>query len=262
MVVIPASTFLMGAADEDEMAGDAERPLHTVTLSSFYIDQFEVTVAQYAAFLNDIGGYVGLCNSFTCLSTGFETTSSHLINDTNTGDYIARPGYASHPINNVSWHGADAYCAWVGGRLPTEAEWELAARGADGRRYPWGNEAPDETRALFEAAFDDLQAVDGLPGGVSPFEVYGMAGSMWEWVADEYSEAFYAESPAENPANLSQFRVTDRVLRGGGYRSEASELRATYRAPAIPSSIKTSRTWVSVVHLPLRNKTYDFSYDL
>lgn len=225
---------MMGAADEDEMAGDGERPLHEVTLDSFQIDQFEVTVAHYAAFLNDKGSYVGVCNGFTCLSTGFETTNSHLINDTVSGDYIARPGYENTPINNVSWHGADEYCNWVGARLPTEAEWELAARGTDGRLYPWGNDAPDDTRALFNATFDDLQSVDALPDGISPFEVYSMAGSVWEWVADEYSDTFYAESPAANPANLSTFRVTDRVLRGGSYRSDASELRATYRIPGDP----------------------------
>ncbi|PIE79820.1 MAG: hypothetical protein CSA11_10595 [Chloroflexi bacterium] len=234
MVVIPASTFMMGAVDEDEMAGDAERPLHPITLSSFQIDQFEVTVAQYATFLNDIGGYVGMCNGFTCLSTGFETTSSHLINDTNSGDYIARPGQENTPINNVSWHGADAYCRWAGAALPTEAQWELAARNNDGRLYPWGNDAPDETRAVFNATFDDLQSVDALPQGISPFAVYGLAGSVWEWVADEYNDTFYAESPVENPANISELRVTDRVLRGGGYRSKASEIRSTYRIPGNP----------------------------
>lgn len=234
MVVIPASTFMMGALDEDEMAGDGERPLHEVTLDSFQIDQFEVTVAQYAAFLNDKGSYVGVCNGFTCLSTGFETSNSHLINDTNTGDYIAQPGQENTPINNVSWHGADEYCNWVGARLPTEAEWELAARGTHRRLYPWGSEPPYKTRVLFNATFDDLLPVDALPEGVSPFQVYGLAGSMWEWVADEYSDTFYAESPAENPANLSAFRVTDRVLRGGGYRSAASELRATNRIPGDP----------------------------
>ena len=94
--------------------------------------------------------------------------------------------------------------------------------------------APDETRALFNATFDDLQPVNSLTNGISPFEVYGLAGSVWEWVADEYSETFYAESPAENPANISEFRVTDRVLRGGGYASAASELRSTYRASGDP----------------------------
>ena len=234
MVVIPASTFMMGAVDADDLAGDAERPLHEVTLDSFQIDQFEVTVTQYAAFLNDIGGYVGLCNGFTCLSTGFETTNSHLINDTNTGDYVARPGQENTPINNVSWHGADAYCAWVDARLPTEAEWELAARGTNGRLYPWGSDAPDETRALFEATFDDLLPVEALPEGQSPYAVYGLAGGVWEWVADEYSETFYAESPAENPANISEFRVTDRVLRGGGYDSDTRELRSSLRVGGDP----------------------------
>lgn len=234
MVLVPATSFMMGAAEGDEAAGAGEQPLHEVRLDPFKIDRFEVTVAQYAAFLNDIGGYVGLCNGFTCLSTGFETLNSYLVNDVDTGEYMARVGFENYPINNVSWHGADAYCGWVDGRLPTEAEWEAAARGEDGRLYPWGNESPDDSRAIFNATFAELQPVDALPEGASPFGVYGMAGSVWEWVADEYSETFYAESPVENPVNAPAFRVTDRVLRGGGYASSASDLRATHRASGDP----------------------------
>lgn len=138
-VLIPATTFMTGATDEDELAEADERSRHEVTLSAFAIDLYEVSVAQYAAFLNTLGDYVNTCNGFTCLSTNFETTQSYLTD--NTIEYVPVAGFEDFPINNVSWHGANAYCQWVGGRLPTEAEWELVG-GGDGRLDP-GQSAGD-----------------------------------------------------------------------------------------------------------------------
>lgn len=232
-VLIPALTFAMGAAESDEMAAEDERPSHQVSIDSFYMDQYEVTVAQYAAFLNENGGYVSQCNGFTCLWTSFETLRSYLTDDVD--GYVARAGFADYPINNVSWHGANAYCAWAGGRLPTEAEWEAAARGDDGRLYPWGDEAPDGEHAVFGTTFADLGPVTAVADGASPFKVYGMAGSVWEWVADEYDAAYYASSPVQNPFNASEFRGRDRVLRGGGYDSPPEALRVNGRASESPT---------------------------
>lgn len=229
MVQIPAGTFMMGAADDDPLAEEDEKPAHSVTLSTFYLDQYEVSTLQYALFLNELGSYVNTCNGYLCLSTQFETTDSHLAFTLN-GEFTAESGFENYPINNVSWHGASAYCAWTGGRLPTEAEWEWAARGENGRIYPWGNEPPTEAVALFETNFDAFLPVNSLPDGSSPFTIYHMAGSVWEWVADAYDAAYYQTSPPENPTGPEAgIYEPERVLRGGGYDSPAEDLRVSNR---------------------------------
>ncbi len=235
VVQIPAGTFQMGANPNDPAAHADERPQHAVTLDSFHLDQYEVSVTQYAAFLTANGGHApSACEGFTCVKTSFEALDSHLV--WNGGAiYQAEPGFEKHPINFVTWYGARAYCAWVGGRLPTEAEWEYAARGTDGRRYPWGEAVPDETRALFGLGFDALLPVDAFPDGASYFDVWGMAGSLWEWTADWYAEDYYATSPDTNPLGPGEgeFRAP-RVLRGGGWDSLPEDLRATARQAAEP----------------------------
>lgn len=231
-VIVPATTFMMGARDEDELAEPDERSRHEVTVDAFAIDLYEVSVAQYAAFLNTLGQYVNACNGFTCLSTRFETTRSYLTDEL-TG-YIPVEGFGDYPINNVSWHGANAYCQWVGGRLPTEAEWELAATGGDGRFYPWGDalQIDDDgtVPAVFAGTFDDLQPVNSLPEGASPFGLHHMAGNVWEWVADGYDPIYYDRSPEENPTGPEVSVTDDYVMRGGGYDSPAADLRTTNRA--------------------------------
>ncbi|WP_420642625.1 protein kinase domain-containing protein [Candidatus Leptofilum sp.] len=231
-VLIPVTTFLMGARDDDELAEADERSRHEVTLDAFAIDLYEVSVTQYAAFLNTLGEYVAACNSFTCLSTRFETTRSYLTD--NTSGYLPLEGFGDYPINNVSWHGASAYCQWVGGRLPTEAEWELAATGGDGRFYPWGDDLQIDDDgtipAVFSGTFSNLQPVTSLPEGASPFGLHHMAGNVWEWVADGYDPIYYDRSPLENPTGADVGTTGDYVLRGGGYDSPAEELRTTNRA--------------------------------
>lgn len=228
IVFIPATTFQMGAAEDDANANPDERPLHTVTLDAFFIDRHEVTVRQYTAFLNVIGGYVNGCNGYTCLSTKAETTASHILGVMD-GSFVAEDGFDDYPVNHVSWYGAQAYCDWVGARLPTEAEWELAARGTDGRLYPWGSEEPQSNRAIFAADFSALRPVDALPAGASPHGIFGMAGGVWEWVADGYDTFFYVYSPEENPVAAAENVTAARVLRGGGYTSPAPEIRVTNR---------------------------------
>ncbi len=228
MVLIPATTFLMGAAADDPLAEGDEFSQHEVTLDSFYIDLYEVSVAQYARFINELDGYVSKCNGFLCLATHFETLNSYLTDDLE--GYIAQPGYENYPINNVTWHGADAYCHWVGGRLPTEAEWEYAAGGGDGRRYPWGNAEPDNTLAVFgNPNFATLQMVDSLPNGVSPFGLYHIAGNVREWVQDGYDVIYYDRGETVNPSAPQLNNYSPRVIRGGGYRSPATDLRLTNR---------------------------------
>jgi formylglycine-generating enzyme required for sulfatase activity len=235
VVQIPAGTFQMGANPDDSAAHADERPQHPVTLDSFYLDQYEVSVRQYAAFLTANGSHApSACLGFTCVKTSFEALDSRLIWNGGT-IYEAEPGFENHPINFVTWYGAKAYCEWVGGRLPTEAEWEYAARGTDGRRYPWGDEPADETRAIFSLLSFELLPVDALPDGTSFFEIYGMAGSLWEWVGDWYAEDYYAASPADNPTGPVGGVFRDpRVLRGGGWNSVPADLRATARQDADP----------------------------
>jgi formylglycine-generating enzyme required for sulfatase activity len=240
MLLIPAGTFLMGSGDNDFPAGPDERPQHEVTLDAFYIDQYEVSVEQFAALLNRLGHYQGTCDGFDCgLPRHVAGYSSYLLEEDlgdGTVQYYALTGFADYPINHVSWYGASFYCQAMGGRLPTEAEWEYAARGTDGRIYPWGNEPPNKEKAVYQSeSYDDLLPVDALPRGASPFGVYGMAGSMWEWVADWYDENFYAESVAENPTG-PEMGLT-KGIRGGAWpaNNQKDRIRATNRSSLDPT---------------------------
>ncbi|MFQ5434768.1 MAG: SUMF1/EgtB/PvdO family nonheme iron enzyme, partial [Anaerolineae bacterium] len=228
MMFVTGGAFTMGGVNGT--SDDDDAPAHEVTLPSFYIDQHEVSVQQFASFLNEIGGYLGNCEGVDCAETGFETQFTYLLN--NLGTYEAKVGAENFPVNWVSWYGASAYCQWAGGRLPTEAEWEYAARGIDGRLYPWGNAEPDSSLAIFghsrtEEGFRvGLQPVDGQPDGASPFGAQNIAGSLWEWVQDTYDPAYYQTDPGAAP-NLAA--DGDKVMRGGGWDSNLDEISATTR---------------------------------
>lgn len=244
MRLIPAGTFMMGAGPDDLLAASDERPLHRVILNDFYIDQYEVSVAQYAAFLNRLGTYRQACNGFDCAMPRERVgVTSYLLEEemgTSSVLYTPLTGFANYPANFISWHGAAAYCAAVGGRLPTEAEWEYAARGDDGRLYPWGNEAPNELRAVFNSNFDNLKPVNALPAGQSPFGIFGLAGGVWEWVADWYDEDYYAISPELNPTG-PELGLT-RSIRGGAWplNNEADRIRSANRSSAPPETTSAS----------------------
>lgn len=245
MVLIPGGTYFMGSAEDDALAAADERPQHVVTLDSFYIDKYEVTVAQYAAFLNRLGTNIRTCDQVDCALTRKRVGYTSYLTEQDLGDgaiqYRPLTGYSDYPVNHVSWHGADVYCRDVGARLPTEAEWEFAARGKDGRIYPWGNEAPNPTRAVFQSNdFENLKPVDALPDGASPFGVYGIAGSVWEWVADWYDEDYYDESSVLNPAGPDSGLT--RVIRGGAWpnNNEADRIRVTNRSSLSPDFISST----------------------
>ena len=215
MVRVPAGVFLMGRND-----GPAdERPQHSVALAEFFMDRHKVTNRAFAAFLNASG------------VRGPRGERYYDIDDNDArihkrdGKWQAHPGHEHHPVVEASWDGARAFCAWVGKRLPAEAEWEKAARGSDGRKYPWGNEAPDKTRAHFGAGWNDLRPVGSFPKGASPYGVLDMAGNGWEWVSSLYRPyPFDAADGREDPAS-GEIRGT----RGGGHDSPAEDLTATHR---------------------------------
>jgi serine/threonine-protein kinase len=210
MRLVPAGKFTMGS----ENGQSDERPVHTVYLDAFYMDKYEVTNARYAACVAD-----GAC-------TPPHESSSTL------SSYYGSPQYADYPVIHVDWYQAQAYCEWRGARLPTEAEWEKAARGTDGRTYPWGNNAPTCSLANFANCVGDTSAVGSYPAGASPYGIYDLAGNVWEWVADWYDANYYASSPSSNPQGPSS--GDGRALRGGSWYDSGSSVRASNRYWDVP----------------------------
>jgi eukaryotic-like serine/threonine-protein kinase len=218
LVYVPAGEFLMGSTNADSMAGDREKPQHTVTLDAFWIDRTEVTNAMYAKCVQ-----AGGCE-MPAESKSFTRDS-----------YYGNPKYDDYPVIYVNWQQADAYCRWAGKRLPTEAEWEKAARGTDARVYPWGNEAPDSQKANYNNSGGDTTAVGEYPAGTSPYGALDMAGNVWEWVNDWADENYYGVSPGSNPQGPAT--GTSRVLRGCDWYNYGNviNLRVAYRAYYKPS---------------------------
>jgi formylglycine-generating enzyme required for sulfatase activity len=208
MIFIPAGEFIMGSSEADAEADDDEKPQHRVYLEAYWIDQTEVTNAMYTGCVA-----AGVCRPIV----------------TPRPDMADWPNY---PAQGVIWSQAQAYCQWVGRRLPTEAEWEKAARGTDGRLYPWGEAPSDASRANFDFLVGDVTEVGSYPDGASPYGVLDMAGNVWEWVADWYDEAYYQEAPYENPPGPS-FGLT-RVIRGGAWNVTGRGLRGATRFWAFP----------------------------
>jgi formylglycine-generating enzyme required for sulfatase activity len=217
MVEVPAGSFWMGCTPADGSCFSNESPYHEVTLDAFLIDVTEVTVSDYA----------------DCVSAGV-CTAPGTVAACNWGV----PGREDHPVNCVDWYEAEAYCAWTGKRLPTEAEWEKVARGTDERIYPWGNTSPDCTLAIMDDGGDgcglnSTWPVGSLPGGASPYGALDMAGNVWEWVSDWYGSSYYSSSPASNPTGPSS--GSSRVCRGGSWYLPGASLRASNRAAEAPS---------------------------
>ena len=205
MVYVPAGEFSMGS----DTGGSNEKPIHTVTLDAFWIDQTEVTNGMYARCVA-----AGACQPPS--DTASYTRSSYY-NDTQ---------YADYPVIYVDWDQASAYCAWCGARLPTEAEWEKAARGADGRTYPWG-ENIDSILANYSINVGDTTKVGSYPDGASPYGALDMAGNVWEWVDDWYGSNYYNHSPISNPTGPDS--GASKVLRGGFWGNDGLILLSAYR---------------------------------
>ena len=209
MVYVPAGEFVMGSQPDAPGADYDELPPHPVYLDAFWIYQTPVTNAMYADFLNAMG------NRIEGHAAWMDAASPDaLLYQDGDGIWHPREGYENHPAVEVTWYGANAYCQWVGLRLPTEAEWEKTARGTDGRVFPWGNEIDCE-HAQYGNCHGGLQPVGSKPLGASPYGALDMAGNVWEWVADWYADDYYANAPYENPAG-PESGIT-RVLRGGSW---------------------------------------------
>ncbi len=211
MRLVPAGEFTMGSNDIFYIVSNT-KPVHRVYVDAFYMDTFEVTTSRYAKFMG---------------ATGQEQprywSTVRLVSD---GD---------KPVMGVTWHDADAYCRHYGKRLPTEVEWEKAARGTDGRTYPWGNEDSSSRLANYGKSFmgvinvynQRLTPVGRYESGKSPYGMHDLAGNVWEWVADWYDKDYYRSSPDRNPKGPSSGQF--RVLRGGSWVNTPSDLRSATR---------------------------------
>jgi formylglycine-generating enzyme required for sulfatase activity len=210
---IPPGAFTMGAGDEDKLADDEEKPPHTVEVDGFWIMQTEVTNAQYKK----------------CVEAKEQGDPTGC--DQPKNDRWNEATYAEHPVTDVDWKQANTYAIWVGGRLPTEAEWEKACRGPDGHTYPWGDKLP--TRELLNFANDEgTTSVGSYPDDASPYGVLDVAGNVWEWTADWYDDTYYANSPLSNPKGPE--RGEYRTVRGGAWTNDAKGVRCAYRNEATP----------------------------
>ncbi len=216
MVIISAGEFWMGSPGDESRSKD-ELPRHKVFLDSFYLDIFEVTTRQYAQFMN---------------ATGHPAPEFW--------DQVDLSRDENKPVVGVSWQDANDFCDGAGKRLPTEAEWEKAARGTDERKYPWGQEPPTTHLANFDQKptpekiySDRLKPVGSYEDGKSPLGVYDMAGNAWEWVADWYDKKYYGISPKKNPKGPETGE--EKVMRGGSWDDLPTALRSGDRSKLLPS---------------------------
>jgi formylglycine-generating enzyme required for sulfatase activity len=233
-VFVPAGAFRMGDTTGDGWA--RERPAHVVELDAFYISKFEVTNREWQRFRDDAG-----YDNAGFWPNGRVVPRDQIPYWTQPNNHGGgTPGSDDYPVIGVNWDAATAYCAWLSAktgnryRLPTEAEWEKAARGTDARRYPFGDSI-DRTQAnfVYAQAYDTVVPVGSLTGGASPYGAFDMAGNVLEWTQDWYDRDYYAVSPRRNPRGPATGAY--RVVRGGSFFVEPYELRTSARSMAWPS---------------------------
>ena len=218
MIFVPAGEFIMGSMD----GKSNERPIHSVYLDAFWIDSTEVTNAMYAM----------------CVSAGACSKPSDTYLDSSSSRY-ENSQYTNYPVTYVTWLQAETSCEWAERRLPTEAEWEKAARGPEGNIYPWGNEDPNEELLNYNKNIGNTTQVGSYPDGASFYGALDMAGNVWEYLADLYGEDYYNKSPVINPEGPSS--GYNRALRGGSWISNKDFVRSTYRDSSNPDVPNDSR---------------------
>lgn len=225
MVLVPAGEFMMGCSpDKDPVCKFVKtEKRHKVYLDAYMIDKHEVTFEEYQKCIDK-----GKC---TPLATG-------------GGMNFGWPGVDKFPVNGVTWYQAKKYCESIGKRLPTEAEWEKAARGTDERTFPWGNEEPTWDHAVMDKPnaghlgcdTGNVMNVGSKPKGASPYGALDMAGNVWEWTADWYQDDYYSQSPEKNPQGPASGKL--KTTRGGDFFSRNGfEVRSTSRFPYYPGNI-------------------------
>ena len=215
-VFVPSGEFEMGTED----GWESERPVHTVYLEDFWIDQTEVTNQQYLHCVQDgVCEIPGSMDSFT------------------RQDYFNHEAFANFPVIHVSWYDAITYCEWAGRRLPTEAEWEKAARDVVSNTYPWGDNISCYL-ANYIGCVGDTAPTGSYPEGASPYGAFDMAGNVWEWVADWYYIGYYDESPLDYPTGPESGAY--RVVRGGSWNDYEWYLRTTTRYSYFPDNKRMS----------------------
>lgn len=227
LVYVPAGQFTMGA-------GGADNPSHAVSLSPYWITRTKITNRMYALCVG-----VGVCAPPASIPGG---------------PVYSNPTYADHPVVGVNWEQANAYCNWAGGRLPTEAEWEKAARGPAGNTYPWGNEQPSCDLLNFAGCRGSTTSVVAYPESASPYLALDMAGNAFEWVADWYDASYYATSPIQDPPGPES--GVYRVIRGSSFESDATQIASAIRRPADPTYTSHDLGFRCVVQQPINFPPY------
>lgn len=221
-IFIPGGTFQMGSNDGE----DVEKPVHSVTVSSFWMTKYLITIEEYSRFLNEKGNQTEGGVEWINLNE-----DSKIYKDGNI--FKAQKDREKHPVNCVSWYGAREYCKWIGGELPTEAQWEYAAgNGEKHTKWSLGNDFVDENYVTNRITRKNTKVVGSKKA--NDFGLYDMSGNLWEWCLDWYQEDFYSISNNKDPV-CQDGTSGSRVLRGGGWYNSESHLLCTYRYDADPS---------------------------
>ncbi len=233
LILIPGGEFVMGSTpDNDPYFWGAESPPHNVYVSDYYIYETEVTNNMYESCVKEKA----------CPRPDWKNSRTHK-------EYYGNPDFGNYPVVLVSWMQAVSYCQWAGGRLPSEAEWEKAARGTDQRLFPWGNSlSTGQANYCGDVCSNDTLPVGQFLNGASPYGVLDMAGNVWEWVNDYFNSGYYNNSPREDPPGPAS--GTRKVIRGGAWHNPAEGIRVVARSSLTPNNALDTVGFRCVIEYP------------